>query len=122
VREILDQGGAKVADDYYHAAMVFQHGHDVADYQLAHQLALKAAELDPRNRSARWLAAATKDRELMQLGKPQRYGTQFQKSSSGPYELYQVDPTVTDEERARWEVPPLAEARKRAAQLSAGKQ
>jgi hypothetical protein len=121
VREILDQGGARVADDYYHAAMVFQHGHEVADYQLAHQLALKAAELDPGNRSARWLAAATKDRELMQLGKPQRYGTQFHRSGSGQFELYQVDPTVTDEERARWEVPPLAEAKKRAARLNQGR-
>src|SRR5262249_54992393 len=70
VRKILAEGGVKLSDDYYHAAMVFQHGKDVPDFQLSHQLAVKAAELDPANKHALWLAAASKDRELMNLGKP----------------------------------------------------
>src|SRR5262249_41470266 len=120
VRQILAAGGAKVSDDYFHAALVFQHGEAIADFRMAHELALKAAELDPTNKSAKRLAAAARDRELMNLGKPQLYGTQFRRLQSGVWELYQVDPTVTDEERAKWEVPPLDQAQKRVEALNAG--
>lgn len=71
VKAILDAGGAKVSIDYFHAAMVFQHGHDLEDHQRAHDLALKAEELDPSDSTARWLAAATEDRLLMNQGRPQ---------------------------------------------------
>lgn len=76
-------------------------------------------ELDPLNSTARWLAAASKDRYLMTLGKPQLYGTQFKKVD-GKWILWEVDPSVTDEERAKWGVPPLVEARKRAEELNSG--
>jgi hypothetical protein len=112
VRQIIKSGGASMSDDYFHAAMVFQHGTDTADYQEAHWLALKAVELEPTNRKARWLAAASRDRELMHLGKPQLYGTQF-RTENGRWVLYAVDPSITDEERARWNVPPLEQAKKR---------
>jgi hypothetical protein len=101
-----------VADDYFHAAMIFQHGSGAAHYRLAHELAMRAVELDPEHRAARWLAAAAKDRELQALGKPQRYGTQFRVTRGGQVRLYRVDPSVTDDERAELEVPPLAEAGK----------
>jgi hypothetical protein len=116
VREILDEGGARVAADYFHAAMVFQHGDTVEDAQTAHQLALQALTLDPEHREARWLAAAAKDRELMRRGEPQLYGTQLTRSAVAGWrwELFPVDPSVTDEERAIWNVPPLAEAKARA--------
>jgi hypothetical protein len=119
VQELVDAKALKSSDDYVHAAMVFQHGEDSADYVKAHELAVKAAELDPANKQARWLAAAAKDRELMKLGKPQLYGTQFRTRSDGTWELYAVDPSVTDDERAKWNVPPLASAQKRLEQLNA---
>jgi len=109
VKEIVASNGARVSDDYFHAAMIFQHGDDVADYQTAHDLALKAAALVPTHPKARWLAAAAKDRELMKLGQPQKYGTQF-RIENEQWVLYVVDPSVTDEERAKWNVPPLAQA------------
>jgi hypothetical protein len=56
----------------------------------------------------------------MKSGKPQLYGTQIQKDKDGPWYLWQVDPAVTDEERAKWDVPPLARARARAEALNAG--
>ena len=109
VREIQAAGGLKVADDYFHAAMILQHGGYAQHFRQAHDLALRAAELDPEHRTARWLAAAAKDRELQSQGKPQRYGTQFRRARDGAVRVYKVDPTVTDDERAEWEVPPLAE-------------
>jgi hypothetical protein len=114
VDEILKANGARTSKDFYHAAMVFQHGPEVPDYLRAHELAMKAVSLDPSDKAARWLAAAAKDRELMNLDKPQLYGTQMTRDGDGPWQLYQVDPSITDEERAKWNVPPLAEARKRA--------
>jgi len=113
VRAILARGEARIADDYFHAAIVFQHGHDDADYEMAHELARKASELVPPHPKARWLAAAAKDRALMKRGLPQLYGTQFRTDASGRWVLHPVDPTVTDEERARWNVPPLADAKAR---------
>lgn len=121
VLEILEAGGAKTAADYHHAAMVFQHGSTLEDYDRAHKLAAKAAELDPEHPGAKWLAAAAKDRWLMNQGKPQLYGTQF-KMVDGKWVLWDVDPSVTDEERAKWDVPPLAVAKKRAEELNAQRQ
>lgn len=121
VLEIMSQGGAKEAADYVHAAMVLQHGQAPEDFEHANQWCLKAGELDPDYPGARWLAAAAKDRYLMNLGKPQLYGTQFKKDpTGGPWYLYQVDPTVTDEERAKWDVPPIARAKARVDALNGG--
>lgn len=117
VLEILKVGGAHSSADYLHAAMVFQHGNEQADFQRAHDLAVRAAELDSTNDTAKWLAAAAKDRYLMNTGKPQLYGTQF-RTLNGRWELYRVEPSITDEERAKWNVPPLAEARRRAAEMN----
>jgi hypothetical protein len=121
VLEIVEKGGAKEAADYLHAAMVYQHGATPEDYDRAYQWAAKAAELDPDYPGARWLTAAAKDRYLMNLSKPQLYGTQFQRvNGTGPWILWNVDPSITDEERANWDVPPLARAKSRAEALNAG--
>jgi hypothetical protein len=111
VAAVIDAGGLVEPADYYHAAMVFQHGVDLADYLRAHELALKAADLGYR--PARWLAAAAYDRWLMTQGRPQKYGTQY-RASAGKWALWDVDPETTDEERSRWDVPPLADAKRRA--------
>lgn len=120
VLEIIAQGGAKEAADYVHAAMVLQHGHAPEDFDHANQWCLKALELDPDYPGARWLAAASKDRYLMNLGKPQLYGTQSRKDQTGPWYVWQVDPSITDEERAKWDVPPLARAKARVDALNGG--
>lgn len=92
------------------AALILQHGNDTTDFWTAHTLALRAVTLG--NDDARWLAAATLDRYLMNKGLPQKYGTQ---STVNPEthlrELYSVDPSVTDSERTVWHVPPLQEQR-----------
>ncbi len=121
VHQILAEGGAKSADDYFRAAMVFQHGDTDEEIAKAHELSLKAIDLDPEHPSVRWLAAASKDRLLMRQGKPQLYGTQFKKVD-GKWVLHEVDPSVTDEERAKWDCPTLEKARKRAEAMNAGGQ
>jgi hypothetical protein len=107
VGQIMVKEGLKSAEDHFCAAMILQHGAAVEDYRLAHSLALMAAKLAPQRREARWLAAASKDRELRALGKPQLFGTQFTSSAGGAMERAPTSPLVTDEERLRWGVPPL---------------
>jgi tetratricopeptide (TPR) repeat protein len=119
-RQIVEGGGLKASMDYFHAALIYQHSLEVEDYRKAHELCLKAIELDPTNKDAKWLAAASKDRELMTLGRPQLYGTQLTQRD-GKWVVYTVDPAVTDEERARWNVPPLAEMQRRAERMNAAR-
>jgi len=108
---LIAHNSLKTALDFYEAALVLQHGNDTADFLTAHQLALSAIKLG--NEDAKWLAAATLDRYLVRQRKPQKYGTQsFTNKKTGKRELYPVDPSVTDEERAKWNVPPLANALK----------
>jgi hypothetical protein len=116
VERLLARGAVTDPDDLFCAAMVFQHGSDRAHYRQAHELARRAAELGS-TRPARWLAAAALDRWLMAGGLPQKYGTQY-RSVGGRWVLYPVDPATSDEERARWDVPPLAEALRRAEEMT----
>ena len=53
----------------------------------------------------------------MLAGKPQKFGTQLVEIA-GQWKVYDVDPAVTDEERAEWGLPPIAEAHARAAELN----
>ncbi|EGI53675.1 hypothetical protein SUS17_3487 [Sphingomonas sp. S17] len=77
-RAMLAEGRLKTAEDYYHAAFIFQHGQDAADYLLAHSLAMAAVARGKAE--ANWIAAATLDRYLMKIGQPQIYGTQYTRS------------------------------------------
>lgn len=99
VMRLLDDGAAKTARDHFNAALVLQHGDDPLDYKLSNELCKKAVELDGSMKEAKWLAAASWDRYLMSLGKPQWYGTQF-KIVDGKYYLAEADlARVSDEER-----------------------
>jgi hypothetical protein len=87
------------------------HGDTPEDARNAHILALRSSELG--HRPARWLAAAAYDRWQMYQGKPQKYGTNY--VFDGRVDrLWDVDPNTTDEERAEWDVPPLAEQLRKA--------
>lgn len=108
VEKIMAEGGLKTAADYHHAAFIFQHGESTADYQKANELAKKGMEMGDER--SKWLYAATMDRWLVSQGKPQKYGTQFRKNKSGKWEMGQVDPITTDEERVYLNVPPLSKA------------
>ena len=116
--QMLDSGLVVTADDYFHAAMIFQHGDDSTDYLLARQLALKSVELDSTKSIAKWLSAAAHDRYLWEVGKPQWYGTQYHLIDN-KWTIEPIDTTaVTDDDRLRCQVPPLAEARRKAEEMN----
>lgn len=86
--ELLSTGMLTTANDFYHAAFIYQHGSTAEDYLLAHTLAVAAAARG--HDKAPWIAAATLDRYLQEIGQPQIYGTQTsipegQKPSMEPY-------------------------------------
>ena len=105
---MLDAGLLHSGEDYYHAAFVFQHGSEPADYLKAHALAVIAAARGKP--SASWIAAATLDRYLQSIGQPQIYGTQFQTRDG---KTRQAQPfrsdLLSDAIRQASGVPPLAE-------------
>ena len=109
----------KSGGDYYYAAMILQHSHEADDYLLAHELCIVA--IGKGEARAKWLAAATEDRFLMDIGRPQRFGTQYRPEppeSDGPIRLYKVDAGVTDGLRREFKAPTLAEARAKEAMFN----
>jgi len=74
-RKLLAAGELHTGQDFARAAFVFQHGDQPEDYLLAHSLAVIA--MSKGDTAAVWIAAATLDRYLQSVGKPQIYGTQF---------------------------------------------
>jgi len=117
----LRSGRIRTADDHYHAAMVFQHGESADDIRLAFSMAWISAQMDPKKKDrSLWLSAAAWDRIMMREDMPQWYGTQYvADDNASAFRLYRLDETAaTDEERLRFKVPILSEAKKRVETLN----
>jgi hypothetical protein len=116
VATLMSSGARRSARDFYHAAMLFQHGRDSLAYLQANVWARRSEALDSVNVDALWLVAASWDRYQMSRGQPQWYGTQTdrQPRATGPVVLYSIDTTrVSDAERQRRGVGTLAQLRAR---------
>lgn len=116
VLEMAAAGDVSTSNDLYRAGVILLHGAQAPDYLTAHRWAVIAAING--HRPARWLAAAALDRFLMTAGRPQVYGTQFERSEEE--DRYQVrlpidDSTLLAFEKQFFDVPALAE---RLAQLN----
>jgi hypothetical protein len=110
VYQLIKEGKIVTGKDYYHSAMIFQHGRDTTASSMAVQQMRKAVELDATIN--KWLLAAAIDRDLMRRNKPQIYGTQYVKDNEtgGKWKRYNIDSTkVSDEERKYYRVETLAE-------------
>lgn len=117
IKALYEAGEVVTGPDFRRAAMILQHAGRPEDFLLAHEFCVAA--LAKGERAARWLAAATEDRFLMNVGRPQRFGTQYRSSGpDDPVRLYQVEPGVTDGLRGELGVPTLAEARGREAAMN----
>jgi hypothetical protein len=118
VKELYLAGGMHTANDYYNAALVLQHGEAPEDFLLAHEFCVAAMMLGKNDKASSSLAAAAEDRFLMNIGRPQRFGTQFRSEGAGPLRLYSVGEGVTDELRRVMAVPLLAEAKTMESELN----
>jgi hypothetical protein len=95
-----------------------QHGREPEDFLLAHELCVVAIVLGKNDKETRWLAAASEDRFMVHIDRPQRFGTQFHSDSGGPWKLHNVDPTLPDEIRTLLGTGSLAEAKAHEAELN----
>ena len=115
VMSLIENNNLITSTDYLQAAMILQHGTSTQHYETAHDLAKKTFDMGHKSEDDEpdllWLIAATKDRALMSAGKPQMYGTQYKLGEDNQWYLWDVDDSVTDEEREKMHVEPLAEAK-----------
>ena len=120
MRRMLEEGEIRSADDFYCAALVFQHGESLDDIRLAFALSTIATNLKQPPQQTRFLQAAAWDRMMLRANRPQWYGTQFVRDPvGGGWVLYEVDESVlNDAQRREAGVPTLAEARQRALDLN----
>jgi hypothetical protein len=125
VKELYQQNKLQTGNDYYRAAVILQHSLASEDYLLAHELCVVALSKGKPNASAldaRGLAAATEDRFLKSIDRPQRFGTQYHREDeNAPAKLYKTDSGVTDELRSLMNVPSLAAAKAREAEMNRNK-
>ena len=118
VKELYAQNLLRTANDYDSAAIILQHSDVAEDFLLAHEfwvVAIIKGKNDPETRS---LVAASEDRFLMNIGRPQRFGTQLRSVDNGPIQLYPVGPGVTDELRRLMGVHTLAEIKAHEAEMN----
>ena len=113
VKAMLEQGLLKSGGDLKRAAFIFQHGDKPEHYLLAHTLAVAAVAAGDAD--ARWIAAATLDRYLQQIGQPQIYGTQYKRiAQTGHWTQEPFDRTLlNDGIRAVSGVPSLKQSEER---------
>jgi len=119
VLEFLAKGTVQIPEDKYYAALILDHtplgfcdGKVVAkspyNYLLAHYLAKQSFEAGYK--SSGILAAQTMDRYLSFTVGYQKYGTsRVYNQTTGKEELITIDRNVSDSERAKYGVQPLAE-------------
>ncbi len=117
---MLDAGELHSADDFYHAAFIFQHGDEPNDYLLAHVLAMAAqAKGQPQ---AGWIAMATLDRYLQKIGQAQVLGTQSAIGAGGALAKGLYDEAlIPDSLRVALGVPTRAEEAAQRAAMEAGR-
>ncbi|HEY0685803.1 MAG TPA: hypothetical protein VGD45_25910 [Steroidobacter sp.] len=109
VLALLAAGQLRTGHDFFCAAVVFHHGQTLDHYRMATSLAWMGMTLDPSNKDHLYMVASSWDRFMMKQNKPQWYGTKCVYESGRPTVLYPVDEdAVTDEDRARFDLKPLA--------------
>ncbi len=118
VKELYSQNLLQTANDYDRAALILQHGDVPEDFLLAHEFWVVALVKGKNDQDTRSLAAASEDRFLMKIGRPQRFGTQLHSIDGGPIQLYPVDPGVTDELRRVMGVRSLSEIKAKVTEMN----
>jgi hypothetical protein len=107
---LLKKTEVRTAQDYFYAAVIFHHGQTFEHYRMAASLAWIAHELEPENSTYAWQTASSWDRMMLKKDRPQWYGVQAHRDDQSRFTLSSIDETaVSDDERASYNVKPLAE-------------
>jgi len=118
VLKLMRENKIQTGDDYYYAAMIMQHGATMDDYVLAHLFSCAAAQRGKRD--AIWLSAASFDRLMISMDRPQYFSTQYFANQGEAYAIKNPNNTslLTDEVRKAFNVPTLAETDARLRKLN----
>ena len=116
VAMIYAEGCLQRAEDFHHAALVFQHGNSPEHYYQAWFFASRAVALGDEN--AKWLVPRAIDRYLLNTGYKQLFGTNlvtpyiWDSTSEDLFLcLWPVDERLSDQTRADYGIKPLSELR-----------
>lgn len=100
IRKLVEEGRLTSGEDFSDAALIFQHGQTAEEFLFAHVLAVEA--LIRGGSADKWLAAATLDRYLQAVNRPQVFGTQYPgDKAAGNTPKPQVDPRVMNIQRTQ---------------------
>ncbi len=69
--------------DYFHAALIFQHGETWEDFATAHLLAVRGLQLSPTDPNLQRMVAASWDRMMHSMQHRQWFGTNIFRDSNG---------------------------------------
>jgi hypothetical protein len=103
VLELYRGSALKTGAEFFHAATVLQRARTADELLLAHDLAVAA--LIRGDSRARILAAATEDRFLLAIGRPQRFGTQAVAPDGGAAKAPAAEAGASDALRQVFGVP-----------------
>ena len=101
---MLKKGEIRTSDDFYRAAMLFQHRSNFKSYALA--VALAAASSHLGEAWGRSLYAMALDRFLLSIGQKQHFGTNFEKVGRN-WRLASYNKKTSDYERQFYLVEPM---------------
>lgn len=104
ILQMLKKGEIKTSDDFYRAAILFQHGTDFKSYALAIALAATSSHLGES--WGRSLYAMALDRFLLSVGQKQHFGTNLEKIK-GVWQLSPYNKKTSDYERQSYLVEPM---------------
>ncbi len=107
MRKYDKKGWLCTPESKWQAAWIMVQADDVDTLERAYQLAIES--MQERHPRGPWLVAFTFDRKRVAGGYRQSYGTQTRDDGRGHRCLIEVESDVTDEERAKYQQPPLAD-------------
>jgi len=115
ILKMLNKEEVRTSDDFYRAAWFFHHGNTFRSYALA--VALSAASYHLGELWGKNFYAVALDRFLLSVGRPQYFGTQFEKKY-GKWRLSPYNKKTTDKERKEYFVGPIRKAIKEIEKLN----
>ena len=92
VLALLGKAAPRTSGDYFHAALVMQHGRTWEDFAAAHLLATRALQLAPADPNVQRMVAASWDRMMHSMGRKQWFGTNSFTNAKGETEPKETRP------------------------------
>ena len=97
VTELIRSRPMRTAGDYFHAALVMQHGEKWEDFAAAHILSTRGLQLAPSDQNLQRMVAASWDRMMHAMGHSQWFGTNSFRNRDGTTQPKEKRPDLLPE-------------------------